>query len=336
MERKKLFRIGLQYFAEGEAGGSAEGAGTSDSGANISQDDLFMAEMEQKYGITDGVASAQAAETVRTRAVAQPEEAEDEAGASDTTAGTPTLSPEEEFDNLIKSDKFKNIFGQRVQKAINDRFKHKADSDKELAQYRSTLSQLASRYGKAADDYDGIMESISKDDSLIEDEALKHGSTVEAFREYRDTKQELKQLKEQLSERDKESKARADAQRWTEESKETVKKYPGFDIRKELENQDFVKFLTDPKSNYTVTEAYEHAHLSDIIASSVQTAVEQANKDAARSVQRNLSRFQEGASAKKTSTDRVRKDIRNLSDADFDEIDRRMKRGERITEDYFV
>lgn len=335
MKHKNLFRISLQYFAEGEAGGSAEGAGAVSSEQSISQDDLFLAEMEQQYGITNGVASAQAAEAVRSRAVAQPEEAKGEEETPEPPADTKVLSPEEEFDALVKG-KFKSIYGQRLAAAVRDRFKNNENASAELAKYQSTLSQLAGKYGKAETDYAGIMEAISKDDSLIEDAAIKEGLTTDAYRERRDTRQELAKLRNELTEREKDSKARADAQRWAQQSQETVKKYPDFDIRKEMNNPDFVNYLTDPKRNYTVTEAYEHAHLQDILAASVQAAINRANEDAARSVQSNLSRFKEGASAKRVPQERTRKDIRNLSDADFDEIDRRLARGERITEDFFI
>jgi len=341
-------RISLQFFAEGAEGGAAD-AGHADSGTaaegTVDSDDLFMAEMEQKYGIVDGVASAQAIKAYNAnRSDAHSKEAEEDGngaqGGADngtaTDAGNkePQKTAEEEFDELIKSDKFKGIYGSRVAGAINERFKNQTDARAEADRLKGAISLHASKYGKSAEDIDGIVAAMQADDELLEKEAMESGKSVEAIRsekksaeEKRATEQELETLRQKLADREAQDKLYANMVRWTDEGKETKKIYPDFDLKTELANQDFRRYLA---SGMKVTDAYKHAHLEDIIAGSIRAVEEKAYADAARVVQTNKGRPSEGAAGAGKTAASPRIDVKNMSDADYEEIERRLARGEEV------
>ena len=346
---EKMLRLSLQFFADGGAeGGGAAGEGAVESGEGPSDDDLFMARMEQKYGIANGVASAQAIDKVRAEeslANSQKAEAETVEGADVGTDEEPRAeaepsaeqkSPEEEFDELIKSDKFKGIFGKRVASAVSDRFKNQTDATAEAEKYKSTLSQFAGKYGKDPGDIEGIMAAIAADDELLEGEAIKRGKSVTELREdlkaeaeRTASQKEISDLKAKVAEYENREKATADVNRWVEEAKEASKIYKNFDLRSELKNPEFMKYLQ--RDRMSVAEAYKHAHIDDIIAGSVQAVERRADENAAATVKSNLNRFKEGAAVAHRGYEAPRIDVNNMSDEDFRKIDEMLERGEEVT-----
>ena len=297
-----MLRIGLQFFGEGGADGGAEGVSASGSEAGIGEGDLFLAEMEQKYGITDGVASAQAMEAVRGRGSdADSQKAEGEIGKEKSeqsdngsageakSEGAENATPsgektaEEEFEELIKSDKYKGIYGQRVASAVSQRFKNQTDARAEADKYKGALSLLASRYGKDEGDVEGIIAAMSSDDELYEAEAMEKGTSVTEIREEKKANAEREKSARELSELKAQLKARESRDAlikayggWKNEAKETAKLYNGFDLDKELQNPDFQKYLMRDKMS--VTDAYEHAHLKEIMQSQLRAVEKRADE----------------------------------------------------------
>lgn len=347
---EKMLRLGLQFFAEGTGeGNGADGEGAAESSTGPSDEDMFMARMEQKYGITNGVASAQAMELARSEeSVARSQKAEEKSADSgadngaekaETAEAEPNVeqkSPEEEFDELIKSDKFKGAYGKKVAAALSERFKNQTDATAEAEKYKSAISQLAGRYGKNADDIEGIIAAISADDELLEGEALETGKSVEALRsekriraEKEASKKEIEDLKAKVTAYENREKATADAHRWMQEAKSTVEIYKDFDLRTELTNPNFLKYLQ--RDGMSVTEAYEHAHMKEIMASQLKAVERRAEEIAAAAVRANLGRVREGAYNARRSNDAPRIDVRNMKDEDFAKIEEMLANGEDVT-----
>ncbi len=345
-KNKKALNIGLQFFAEGAEGGAqgGEGAPVSNAGENVSDDDMFLAEMEQKYGITDGVATAEARKRVSTEGQSlRSEEAEEhpeEEGFEAETENTSERTPEEEFDELIRG-KYKDLYGKKVKEAISERFKNQKQTQEETDKLRGALSILASKYGLKPDDYDGIISAMENDDDLYEAEALRKNTTVEQLKEQKKqikaknaSDEEIQRLRSELDERDRRDKSRQDAQRWAKEAKETKSKYEKFDLLSELKNPEFMKYLN---SGMSVTKAFEHAHLDDILAAQMKAVEKRTAENVARSVAQNKGRIVEGARSPHSQTPaQARVNLRNMSDDDFEKIERLVNSGVRVGSDYFV
>lgn len=358
LNKKRLFRLSLQFFGEGGEGGAGaggEGSGNQGSGEapgiGIDADDVFLAEVEQKFGVTNGVASAQATEFVRTGgSIAHSEEAPKAEDGNNAGNGTDSAaanesqerSPEEEFDELIKSEKYKDIYGKKLSGAISARFKNQADAKGEADKYKGALGLLAGKYGKSADDVEGIIAAIKADDELLESDAMKAGTTVEGLRQKRANeeeraadKRELDNLRTRLRAAENESRARADAERWAKEAVEAKKLYgESFDLKSELSNETFMGFLTQGKG-MTVAEAYKHAHVDELLQSVVKGAESRAEINAAKIVEANGKRFREAAATPSNANAVTRIDPENMTDAEFERIEELRRRGVRVTEEYF-
>lgn len=344
---KKLLRLNLQFFAEGAEGGAQSGDGASeasDSGKGISDDDIFLAEMEQKYGITDGVATAEAKAKVSTKGQSLKSKEEEGEVNEETDPEPPTENTaktvEEEFDELIKG-KFKDQYGKKVQSAIAERFKNQKETNAEVDKLRGAVSALAARYGLDSEDIDGVISAMDKDDELYEKEALRTNSTPEAIKERikqardtKSTKDEVERLRSELKDRDNRDKAREDAKRWATEAKDTVKKYQNFNLLEELKNKDFVKFLND---GMNVTQAFEHAHLDEILSAQMKAVEKRTTENVTRTVANNRGRIAEGARSPHASVPaQNRVDLRNMRDEDFEKIEKLVNSGVTVDSNYFL
>jgi hypothetical protein len=348
---KKTLRLSLQFFAEGAEGGGANGEGTApaggvENGEEVSEEDLWLAEMEQKYGIANGVASAQAVAKVNaTRSVAHSEEAappepekKDEGNKAEPNT---EKTPEQEFDELIRSDKFKEVYTKKISAAVQDRHKHQTDAKAEAEKYRGALVQLAAKYGKDPNDVDGIIAAISADDSLLEDEAYRQGKSVAALRSEINQKTEkaksdgeLARLRAQVSDLEAREKARNDANVWAQQAQETKKIYgDNFDLKRELANPEFMKYLQ--RDGKSVTEAFELTHYREIIASQIKAVERRADENAAKAVAANKNRIRENANMHRSS-EPSRIDPANMTEEDYRRIDDMIARGEKVTLDYFI
>lgn len=360
--RKKLFRISLQFFAEGNEGGTATGEGSADAGetasvGEVDSDDLFLAEMEQKYGVKNGAASAQAVEAIRTRgsvadskkATETAEPSKDGEGAEEGNANAENgkgqaaseKTAAERFDELIRSDEFKGIYGERVAAAIRDRMKNQTDAVASADRYKGALGLLASKYGKSVDDVDGIIAALEADDELLEEEATRSGKSVDQLRgdkardaEKKRSDAEVLRLRGEIEKRDAELNARRDVDRWMREAQETVKSYPDFDLAAEMNNADFMRYLRLNKMS--VTDAYKHAHMDELMERALTDEKKRAEENAAKVVESNRQRFREGAATPGAQSPVTRVDPANMTDAEFERIEELRQRGVRITEDYFM
>ena len=86
----------------------------------------------------------------------------------------------------------------------------------------------------------------------------------------------------------------------------------------------------------SVTEAYEHAHLREIMASQLHAAEARAEQNAAKIAAQNRSRVVENAAAFKSTNTAPRIDVRNMSDSDFDKIEEMLNRGDSVTLEHFM
>lgn len=361
-KNKKMLWLGLQFFAEGAGDGGATGEGAAANNAEsvvADDDDVWMAEMEQKYGVSNGVASAQAVIAAQAKqSDALSEEAKEDPVPNHTDDGTDAddakpdevKTPEEEFDELIKT-KYKGAFQKKMsdyaQKRWNDSQKsstdknNQTDATAEKDKYKSALSLLAGKYGKSPDDMDGIIAALQGDEDLLEDEAYKKGTTVAELKiekqrsaEKAATDQEISRLKQLVADGERKEKARADADRWSREAKDTKKLYgDSFDLMKEIKNPEFMKYLK--MEGMSVTDAFEHAHLKDIMASQLKAVERRADENAAKVVESNKTRPRESAAVRERSGDKPRIDLRNMTEDDYRRIDEMIARGEKVTADYF-
>ena len=188
---------------------------------------------------------------------------------------------------------------------------------------------------------EGIARAFLEDADRLEDEAMARGMSVDEMRRVKATERELaahKSREKQRAEADAERARRAQAEQrsqearrrydgWVTEGEELKKIYPSFDLEAEAKNPAFVKAL---KGGMSVKMAYEGVHHDDLMKSAMTYTADKVEKGTADKIRANASRPVEGAAQGRAAV-RHKTDVNDLTDADIEEILRRVKKnGETI------
>ena len=308
---KLKHRMYLQYFAEGtESMGDAGGAeGSMDTGlANQTdaEDDLFTYEE----------AEPQTAPT---------------AGSNESEAddGDDYQKFREKYRDRIEEEQ-----GQRIQEAIQRRFKNQQSYEDSYNGLLDSLAPLFLKYGLDGSDIDGLKDALSKDDSLLEDTAYNEGLTPEAVRERMQQRQENARLQRELQairEREERDQASRDAlnqyNEWMKEADELKTIYPNFDLNAELENEEFRNDLIN--SGKPLRRVYESAHLDEILQGAIQTTAKKVRDNVTANIKARGMRPPENGT--RMGSVKVKKDVNELTDKDIDRLIARAKLGETIS-----
>ena len=288
----------IQLFAEGGGADGGTGAGAAAEVAPQGVKGNPLADV--RYGKTDAPVAAEPEEDARTA----------------------------QFEALIKGE-YKDLYDARVQDTIRRRLKGTEDKVARYDKMASTFDLLASKYGvdpKADDFVDKLSAAIQDDETFYEDEALEKGLSVQQVKELRKMQRENEQLKAEMDRQQSQQQANEILARWTREGEELKSIYPSFDLRNEIQNDQFRSLL---QSGIPVRTAFEVIHKDEILPAAMQYSAQQIAGKVANSVRAGTKRPAEGA-MRSQSAIVTKSDVSQLSRADRDEIDRRVARGEKI------
>ena len=302
--------LSLQIFAEG---GGAAGAGAGDGGTAQGQGVTAAAALPQtkgeknnplsgvKYGIQEE--SAPAAEVQQT--------------------ATPDRNAE--FEKLINGE-YKDLYDARMQDTIQKRLKGTKETVDKFNALTPTLELLAKKYGVDASDINALNKAISDDDSYYEQEAMENGMTVQQLKDFKRMQRENAELRQQMQEQQRQENANKLYASWMNQAEEAKKVYPGFDMKSEMNNPEFVKLL---RSNVDVRTAYEVLHKDEIIPAAMQFTAKTVEQKLTNKIIANGARPSEnGMNSQGAAV--VKSDVSQLSKEDRAEIIRRVARGEKI------
>lgn len=293
----------LQIFAEGAGdGGTAEGSGVNGAVA-VSQKPGEKGNplANVKYGIQ-----------------------EESVPAAEVTQAPP--DPSKEFEALIKGQ-YKDQFDARVQDILQKRLKGSKEMESKYNAQQPIMELLAKKYGlKDASDSEALAKAIEEDDSFFEEEAMKRGLTVQQYKEIRAMERENANLRRQMQESERKENANKLYAQWMNQAEELKKVYSNFDLRSEMENQQFLSLL---RSGIDMKTAFEVLHKDELIPAAMQMAVKSATQSVVNSVISGRSRPSENGNSGQGAV-LTKSDVSKLSRADRDEIRRRVARGEKI------
>ena len=300
---KTRFRL-LQLFADGGAEGNAAGieAGATEGGAAPQSGDLPVKFLDE---------GTQAEEVP----VAEEQKATE---APDLDA---------EFDALIKKNgKFADIYKKRVEKVVKGRLKDSKEQAETLQKSQRVMQKLAQVYGVDPADFEAVEKAIDSDDNLYTQAAMDADMSVEAYKELMRTKAENVVYKKAQEEQLRQERIDETYKKWISDSEEVKKVYPNFDLETELQNPVFNGLL---RNGFPVQNAYESAHIQELMTSAMQAGVSVAERKIANNVAANQARPEENAGSR-NSTATVKRDVASLTPKELDEIDE-MSRKRRIT-----
>ena len=302
--------LDLQLFAEGgggDGGTGAEGATGANATAAVSQNKGVKSNplADVKYGV-------QPTTTEETPPDAKVEE-------------EPTEDRNSKYEAFIKEHK--DLDDVRIQNIVQKRLKGSKETVEKYEALAPTLELLAKKYGVDATDVKALNEAIEADDSYYEQEALEKGMSVEQLKEFKKMEKELATHKKEKEAQLRKEQADKQYQKWMSESESTKQVYPSFDLRAELQNEEFANLL---RSNVNVRTAYEVIHKDEIIAGAMQFTAKKVEQNLTNKIIAQGARPSENGNSSQGASV-TKSDVSLLTKADRAEIARRVARGEKIS-----
>ena len=293
---QRFFNLGLQVFADGE--GAPEAGKTAEVNGEAQTADVSETKKEE-------------------------------------TVETEPVDVEAEFEKLIKG-KYKDAFTKRTQSIIDKRFKETKQLEAKFEKVSPLLKELSARYGKDAEDYDGLTKAFLTDDAYIEHRALEEGKDPDQLRqelltesERRAEREELQRLRAERENARQEEERKAKFVAWYDEAQALKGVFSSLDFKAEMSNPQFITLLeslTNSGFAKPFEQAYRTFHMDEIVTTVAATAAQKVANSAAT----NTKRPQEnGNSDSVASVSKI--DVNSLSEKQIKELLKRVESGERIT-----
>ena len=209
------------------------------------------------------------------------------------------------FESLIKGE-YKDLYDKRVQETIQKRLKGSAGIVQKYRELSPALELLGRRYGVDATDPEALRRAIQEDAPASGDEEeSKAPEQTETLRQER--------ARRQLSD-------------WLRQAEVTKSRYPSFDLQQEARDPRFRSLL---RSGVPLQTAFEVLHQQEILPAAMAYSARRAEERMADSVIAGQLRPAEGAMGGQSPV-LSKRDVKCLTRAERDEIDRRVARGEKI------
>ena len=199
---------------------------------------------------------------------------------------------------------YEKAVGQRIQAAIQQRFRNQQDYKQQLDAVQPILQTLGGKYGLKAEDVAGIAEKLRQERSETEEKA----SAAQPI-----------PPRDFLQEHVHSVNLQAEALK---------KEFPGFDLAKEMANPAFLR-MTSPGVGMSVKDAFFAVHGQEIQRDSMLYAAQRAGERIAASVMAGASRPRENGLDSANSVD-MSVNIQAMDRKTRAEYRRRIRNGEKI------
>ena len=296
---------------------------TLDSGAAEVQGAEGSAHAQEQAGTN---AEARMAEGASTRNAVESEAPESQ--ASEVQASTNVEKPDRRaaFEAFMRENK--DLYEERLQEHLGRRLKTARAAEERAKALEPIIDMVAQKYGVDASQPDKLLAALENDNSLYEEEAIRRGMSVESLREMKQMERKV-HFYEQQAQMQERARQEAEARARIEEGVKTAQAaYPGFDMRKELENTGFRDMVA---RGIDVKTAYEIAHKDELLSGAIGYAVQRAAKETAETIRTRANRPQENGMAGQATAQTTGRDPAQLTAREINELTRRALAGERIT-----
>lgn len=315
------FELNLQLFDEG--GAAAGAAGASDTGVNpqdAAAGNSGVNQMDAASGRSGGkedLSMVQYGTQQRSQRTQQPQQPQKQDDAAQWQEA---------------KTRYKAQYDADVQQIVRSRLRDADTTSQALQTLQPMLDAMAKRFGTKAGDYQALADHYLDDDSLYEDEAIETGMSVEAVKQLHQLRAERDRAQQQVSQFTEQAQIERHLQKLVQQGEALKAKYPFFDLQKEMQNDSFVR-MTSPNGGLSVEQAYAALHHNELQQYAMQQAAMQSQRQAAQTVQANMARPRENAGRSAAPQATVRNDPSKLTLNDFEEIKKRVARGEKISFD---
>ena len=305
---KKLL-LNLQLFADGGGDGGDGGSASASVGEALGKDNsgekevpAFIPEKAKKYyqkAMEKHPGSTTEASTQNS----------DNAQPTNEQSATEKLS----YQDLIKSDDYKEDHEAFMKKTIGDRLKKYKGIEEDLGKHKAILDTVALKYGVNPEDenfIETLTQKIEADDSYYENYAMEHDISAEEARRIVTMERKAAQFDAQKEAEAKQEQMRQHIIVLRQNAEKTKMQFPDFDLETEMQDERFRRLCA--ANNGDTTAAYMACHWNEILPATVQRASKQIQTQTAQAVASNKARpIENGMSSSAPSV--VQQDFRNMS-----------------------
>lgn len=322
---KKLL-LNLQLFADGGGDGGDGGSASTSVGEALGKEESGENEIPASIPEKAKKYYQKAMEKHKGSTTKASTETSDNAQATNEQSATEKPS----YQDLIKSDEYKDEHKAYMDKTIGDRLKKYKGIEENLGKHKALLDTIALKYGVNLDDenyLDVLSEKIDADDSYYENYAMEHDISTDEARRIVTMERKAAQFDAAQEAQAKQEQMRQHIMVLRQNAEKTKKQFPNFDLETEMQDERFRKLCA--VNNGDTTSAYMACHWNEILPATVQMASKQIQEQTARTIASNQSRpIENGMSSAAPSV--VQHDFRNMSLQEirkFAEEERRKKAG---------
>lgn len=260
----------------------------------------------------------------------------------DQVSDTPkvTENPETEnevsFDDLIKGD-YKEAFDKKVQDIVRKRVKKYRGIEEQLDQANASIGTLrpmmlalAQKYGLDINDPnidENVVNAVMHDKAMYEQAAMEANMDVDTYMEVQELKRKNLEDKEKLQAYEHDKQMQEQYEQHMLEEAELKKKYPDFDLIKEIKNNQDFAYLID--LGVPVENAYIATNYEKIEAINAEAIASKASEKVANTVKANKKRPAENGLESQPGS-QIGTNIKGLSREQLDDLEARARRGESI------
>jgi len=288
------FKLNLQMFAEeGPAAESGPAGAETASAAGGAAERPVISQGDTLPG--GGVASAQVAAAMNRQMERHPElrKVYGQKSAEQAPAAGQNEPTMEDRWNELKKGEFAQLYGRDVQAAIQDRFKNMSDVSAQLNALQPMLKVLRDRAGVQSDQE--LIRKVMDDDSLYEDAANEAGMTIPAYKQFMQMKAQRDRLERQQQEDMRDRQLKTHVQNLVRQAEEFKKQFPGFDLEKEVLQNDTFRRLTSQEVGLSVRDAYFAIHHDELAPQMMAYGMQRAKQQMGQTIQAQQRRPAEGA-----------------------------------------
>lgn len=283
---KKLL-LNLQLFADGGGDGGDGGSASVSTGETMVKEDSGEIEIpafvpEKAKGIYQKAMAKTKGSTTN---------ADTKAEGDVQTTNEHNTTEKLSYQDLIKSDDYKEEHKAYMDKTIGDRLKKYKGIEEDLGKHKAILDTIANKYGISPDD-DNYLETLSKkveaDDSYYENYAIEHDISTEEARNIVTMERKARMYDAQKEENERQERARQQIMTLRQNAEKTKLQFPDFDLDVAMQNEQFRRLCA--ATNGDTTASYMACNWNEILPATVQRASKKIQSQTAQAVASNQAR----------------------------------------------
>ena len=342
-------KMNLQYFAEGGDGGAgaAEGGAAEATAPAVQAPALRPAQerLARRSGALKGKAAG-GEKLHQPPAGGSPLKEGASGSESDPAEAEKHQEPAKELKAEKTPEERRRAFGEMVQGEYSDVFQEMmqraidkaTENIRQNPQVARLTQALANAYGVDTDDMDGLIEAVEngrvKDEKYYEDLAQQRGVSVKTARELDKMESDLKrsntrnaQLQAMQQEATRQQRVSQIQAQWEAQAAQLKTQYPDFELQEVLANEQVADLM---RRGVSLPDAYRAAYFDHIMQQATAQTAQKVEQGVAARIQQRASRPGEnGTRPGGAVTTHV--DVASMSRRQLEDLERRARRGEKIT-----